>query len=361
MKKMLNVALLQLIPHGDDLDANRAKGDAYCRRAKAMGADIALFPELWSIGFTFKRPEETNRPPSDQANRSDGHRGPNGARDMHEVDAAEAIDEDLWRAPELWRPGEAAPDAGLRDALAAWQALAVPRDGPFVTHFRRLARELDMAIAIAYLEQWDGPPRNSMSLIDRHGEIVLTYAKVHTCDFDQPEASTTPGDGFYVCDLDTAQGTVKIGAMICFDREFPESARVLMLKGAEIILTPNACTLEQHRLRQFATRACENAVGVALANYAAPQNNGHSVAFHPVAFDARGSRETLVIKAGEAEGVYLARFDLDEIRAWRRRDGWDTPFRRPQHYGILTAPDVEAHFIRVNAAGQRWDRTRRQT
>jgi len=61
--------------------------------------------------------------------------------------------------------------------------------------------------------------------------------------------------------------------MICYDREFPESARILMLKGAEIILTPNCCELEQSRLGQFRTRAFENMVGVAMANYAAPQDN----------------------------------------------------------------------------------------
>ena len=65
--------------------------------------------------------------------------------------------------------------------------------------------------------------------------------KVHTCDFDM-EAALTPGDDFYVCTLDTAKGDVRIGAMICYDREFPESARILMLKGAELILTSNACT-----------------------------------------------------------------------------------------------------------------------
>ena len=62
--------------------------------------------------------------------------------------------------------------------------------------------------------------------------------------------------------LDTAQDDVKIGAMICYDREFPESARILMLKGAEIILTPNACdarraasqAVPHARLREYGRR-----------------------------------------------------------------------------------------------------------
>lgn len=69
---------------------------------------------------------------------------------------------------------------------------------------------------------------------------------MHTCDFDK-EAALTPGDDFYVAALDTPHGPLNVGALICYDREFPESARLLMLKGAEVILTPNACELEINR------------------------------------------------------------------------------------------------------------------
>ena len=70
------------------------------------------------------------------------------------------------------------------------------------------------------------------------------------------EAATWPGDSFQVGDLDTKGGVVKVGAMICFDREQPESARILMLKGAEIILTPENTRQEpiiryKPRERQF--------------------------------------------------------------------------------------------------------------
>ena len=98
-----------------------------------------------------------------------------------------------------------------------------------------------MAIGITFLEKYEPLPRNTLCLFDRFGNRVLTYAKVHTCDFGD-ECRLTAGDDFYVADLNTEQGNVKIGAMICYDREFPESARILMLKGAEIILVPNACT-----------------------------------------------------------------------------------------------------------------------
>ena len=82
-----------------------------------------------------------------------------------------------------------------------------------------------MSIAVTYLEKWNegkSSPRNTVSLIDRTGEIILTYAKVHTCEFDV-ESGLTPGEDFPICSLTTAKGEVKIGFMICFDREFPES------------------------------------------------------------------------------------------------------------------------------------------
>ena len=294
---ILNIALLQMNSCGDDVAANRAKGETYCREAAALGADIALFPEMWSIGYTAC-------------------------------------------------PGDA-------DGRTRWRGLAERADGPFVAHFRELARELDMAIALTYLEQWEPAPRNTVSLIDRGGEIVLTYAKVHTCDFSV-ERELTPGGEFFVSTLDTRAGGVQMGAMICYDREFPESARVLMLQGAEIILTPNACELERHRLGQFAARAFENMVGVAMANYAAPQANGRSVAFDGVAFegppDVDGqSVDTRLVEAGGDEGVHMARFDLDRLRDYRRRETWGDAYRKPRAYGIIASDGVQPPFARVDS------------
>ncbi len=118
--------------------------------------------------------------------------------------------------------------------------------------------------------------------------------------------------------------------MICFDREFPESAR---LKGAEVVLTPNACELQDDaagigdiRVAQFRSRAFENAIGVAMANYAAPQLDGRSVAF-----DVDGAT---LVQAGPEEGVFIATFDLKRLRRWRvaeRSNIW----RRPEVYGGL--------------------------
>ena len=50
---LVRVALLQMTAFGYDQDANLEKGETFCQRAKEMGADIALFPEMWNVGYTF--------------------------------------------------------------------------------------------------------------------------------------------------------------------------------------------------------------------------------------------------------------------------------------------------------------------
>lgn len=65
-----------------------------------------------------------------------------------------------------------------------------------------------MAIAITFLERYEPSARNTVVLFDRHGKKAFTYAKVHTCDFDV-ERNLTPGEDFYVAQLDTAAGQVK--------------------------------------------------------------------------------------------------------------------------------------------------------
>src|SRR5438477_1035570 len=95
---VLRIALLQMDSCGADVRANAAKGEAFCVRAAGMGADIALFPEMWSVGYTFFDPKVE------------------GEREK-------------------------------------WRSLAVGRDSEYVGRFRRLARELNMAIAVTYLEE----------------------------------------------------------------------------------------------------------------------------------------------------------------------------------------------------------------
>ena len=101
---------------------------------------------------------------------------------------------------------------------------------------------------------------------------------------------------------------------------------------------------------QLRVRAFENMFAVALANYAGEKYGGHSVAFDPIAFTSdEKSRDTLVIRAGEEEGVYLAEFDLERIRDYRRREAWGNAYRKPGRYSLIVSEQVEEPFIRPDA------------
>ena len=244
----------------------------------------------------------------------------------------------------MWSDGYRIPED-----IEALKTEAVCADGEFVSAFGKLAAELNMAVGITFLERWEPLPRNTLVLFDRHGKRALTYAKVHTCDFGD-EARLTAGEDFYVAQLDTAAGEVKVGAMICYDREFPESARILMLKGAEIVLVPNACPMEINRLSQLRGRAYENMFGIATCNYPCgqPDCNGHSSAFDGVAYlpELSGSRDTCLLEAGGEAGVYLAAFDLDMLREYRKSEVHGNAYRHPQKYRLLLDEQIQEPFIR---------------
>ena len=278
----IKIAFVQLLP-GIDLDENLDIGKKACVEAKEKGADIALFPEMWSDGYYLPQDEE-------------------------EVNS-----------------------------------LAISKDSDFINEFRELARELQMAIGITFLEKNNPCPLNSVVFFDRHGNEILHYSKLHTCAFAD-EKILSEGTDFYVADLDLNEGTVKIGSMICFDREFPESARILMLKGAELILAPNACPMEINRLSALRTRAYENMVAVATCNYPEghPDCNGRSTLFDgiPWLHEEPGSRDMCVLEAPGEPGVYVAELDLDKLRTHRSNDIMGDKYRHPEKYGILSNPDV---------------------
>ena len=280
------VALLQIAPLGNNQSGNLAKGLHYCREAKARDADLAVFPELWNIGF--------NPSPTDSGGRQ------------------------------------------------VWMNSAIDQRSAFFQSFAALARELDLNIAITYLEAHQPMPRNTVSVISRRGEVLLNYSKVFICDFGKDEllksnpnshdvgcdVNCSPGEVFNVCTVVGAQGAVKIGAMICGDREFPEAAGQLMLTGAELIMVPNACTWDEIRTAGLKSRAFENLVGIAMVNYPEPVNNGNSQAYTCAAWRNGKSIDTLIAKAGEREEILLATFDMDEIREFRSAESWRMDYRR---------------------------------
>src|SRR5207245_1721228 len=105
-------------------------------------------------------------------------------------------------------------------------------------------------------------------------------------------------------------------------------ATELMLKGAQLIVVPNACDWDDVRTAGLKTRAFENLVGVAMANYPTPVNNGESQAYTCVPWKDGKANQMLIAKADEQEQILLASFDIDEIRAFRNTESWRLNYRR---------------------------------
>lgn len=263
-RRLLHVTAAQFQAQRDDPAANLARGVRIVREAAGAGADLVLFPELWSTGY----------------------------------------------------------------AVPIRTDLALPVDGPWVEAFRETARELGVGIAITLLATSPDGPTNSVLVLDRDGNDVLRYDKVHRAG--TAEAALTAGDRFVVGVFDD----ITIGAMICFDREFPESARQLMLAGAEVVLVPNASSWNPARAHQLEARAFENMQVVCLANY--PGDGwGQSSAYSPIVFGPDGRwRDPLIARADGTEQLVHFRFDLDALRDWRDREVWGARYRRPETYRL---------------------------
>lgn len=291
----LTVAMVQQPAFANQPEENLALAVELIGRCSALGADLVLFPEMWLNGY----------------------------------------------APPFPTAFENPFDPRYRPQREAWLAQAVPPDGRYVRTLQQAARQHGVGVVATCLLRGEDGPGNAALVIDDKGALLLTYRKVHTCAFSL-EALLQPGREFEVC---TFRG-VCLGVMICFDREFPESARVLMLKGAEILLVPNACDMNPARLGQLSARAFENMAGVAMANYPGP-GWGRSCAFSPVVFDEQGRyQDPTLAMGGEGPQLLLVDFDLDAIRRYRQREVWGNAFRRPAAYGPLLQAEVAPPFVR---------------
>lgn len=223
----------------------------------------------------------------------------------------------------------------------SWFAHAYPAlEHPCVTAMIPIAKELDVVIPVSIYEK-DGPRYyNSIVIIDAGGEVLGTYRKSHIPDGPgyQEKYYFRPGDtGFKVWDTKHA----KIGVGICWDQWYPECARAMMLKGAEILFYPTAIGTEPHDdsldtkdpwQRAMIGHAVSNIVPVVAANrigieegLGAPQN------FYGSSFIANHRGDKLAEMGRNDEGVITATIDLAYLETHRAAWGFFRD-RRPDLY-----------------------------
>lgn len=219
-------------------------------------------------------------------------------------------------------------------------------DNAAITHFKHLAKELDVVLPISFYEQSGNTFFNSVTIIDADGEILGTYRKTHIPD-GIPYAEKfyfTPGDtGFKVWDTKYA----KIGVGICWDQWFPECARSMALMGAELLFYPTAIGDEPtldidskgHWQRCMQGHAAANLMPVVASNRIGTETisqNDHdsTMQFYGSSFITDGRGEIIQESSKDNQEVITATFDLDKLAIERRQWGVFRD-RRPSMYGTL--------------------------
>jgi N-carbamoylputrescine amidase len=221
-------------------------------------------------------------------------------------------------------------------------------DSPLLRRFGALAVQLEVVLPISFFERAGSVYFNSLAMFDADGRRLGIYRKSHIPNGPgyQEKFYFTPGDtGFRV--FDTRYG--RIGAAICWDQWFPESARVMALMGAELLLYPTAIGSEPppappvdsrlHWQRTQQGHAAANLMPLIASNrigteYSKQDPKGLYLRFYGSSFIADASGALVAEAAEDAEAVITATFDLERMR--QARDSWFVfRDRRPDLYGPL--------------------------
>jgi N-carbamoylputrescine amidase len=285
--RQLTVAAIQMAC-GDDSAANLAKAEDLVRRAAAKNAGLILLPELFETSYFCK------------------------------------------------------------DQLPEHFALARPLDGnPVIARFAAIAKALGVVLPISFFERAGQAYFNALALIDADGAIRGHYRKSHIPDGPgyQEKYYFNPGDTGFT-PVPTRAG--KVGAAICWDQWFPETARVLALRGAEVLLYPTAIGNEpqdptydsrDHWRRVMQGHAAANLMPLVASNRVGTETGRScSITFYGSSFIA-GPQGEIVAEAGrDDETILTASFDLDLLA--QMRTGWGIfRDRRPELYRPILSLD----------------------
>jgi deaminated glutathione amidase len=193
-----------------------------------------------------------------------------------------------------------------------------------LARLRGLARELGIYVHIGSLGVKVSPERaaNRSFLIDRHGEIIARYDKIHMFDVDLANGESyresrnfRPGEHAIVADLPWG----RIGLTICYDLRFPALYRALAEAGASFITIPAAFTKqtgEAHWHILIRARAIENGCYVMAAAQGGMHENGRATFGHSLIVDPWGR---IVAEGGTEPGVVMATIDPAEVASARAR------------------------------------------
>lgn len=202
------------------------------------------------------------------------------------------------------------PEGGLTPEFAS--KLAEPIEGEFIASLREAARRKGVWLLANFFEKGEGKPRNVNVVINRGGDIVAKYAKLHLFDAYGYRESDIFERGDKVVTFDF-EG-LRVGVATCFDVRFPELFRRMATEGAKAFLLPSAWYAGPAKEEQWfimgRARAHENvAFMIAVCNSAKPFIGRSYVA------DPYG-----IVRVDLGNGEKVGLFDLDEGEVDRARE-----------------------------------------
>lgn len=197
-----------------------------------------------------------------------------------------------------------------------------------IKHYQELAKEFGVVLPISFFEKAGNCYFNSLVVIDADGTVIDLYRKSHipTGQCYEEKFYFTPGDtGFKV--FKTKFGVIGVG--ICWDQWFPEAARIMALKGAEILFYPTAIGSEPvlpkdskaHWQQVMRGHAAANIMPVVASNrFGEEKQDGSSMTFFGSSFIADEYGNLLEEMDHTSSGVRVVEFDLEAIK--KQREGW---------------------------------------
>ena len=230
-----------------------------------------------------------------------------------------------------------------KDQLEKYFDLAEPiSDSKVIQYMSKLAKELGVVLPVSFFERDNNVYYNSLVVVDSDGNVVSHYRKSHIPDGPgyQEKYYFSPGDTGFVVSK-TSFGSIGVG--ICWDQWFPETARALVLQGAEILFYPTAIGSEpvtglksrDHWQRAMQGHAAANMVPLVASNrIGMEQGEACALEFYGSSFIA-DQTGAIVEEASEVdEEILLYEFDLGAISGERASWGLFRD-RRPDLYGPI--------------------------
>ena len=220
-------------------------------------------------------------------------------------------------------------------------------ENPAVKHFSSVAGKLNVVLPVSFFERANKAFYNTVAVIDADGSILGTYRKCHIPDGPGYEEKFyfNPGDkGFKVWRTKFA----RIGVGICWDQWFPEAARIMALKGADLLFYPTAIGSEPvdetndskaHWQTCMQGHSACNMVPVIASNRIGTERFDNSrITFYGSSFITDNKGQVITQAGRSGDGVVTAAFDLEQHRLERAAWGLFRD-RRPSQYGPLFTND----------------------